>query len=725
MPLQDSAGAGIACEDGNLKKRWLRWPKIPVLLFAMGLFTAVMLVLLVVGGIRHYSPVPFWDMWDGYLGFFLSLSDGVASAWWRQQNEHRIVLAHMLFWVDLRWFGGASWFLLAVNYLLAGGAAMLFWRMLRARLAPQNRDLPETVLGFFLVAWMMSWMQQENLVWAFQSQFFLAQLLPLCGLYCLYLATDPARALSRFGLACLCGLGAAGSMANGILALPMLAAYALLTRQFWTRSAILMVLAVGMLAAYFHGYVPVPGHTPFLTTLSTSPLPLLGYILRYLGSPFYFLAASSAAGQWLALLGGGAMLAGVLHHSWRWWRGRGDRLDLAVLCFLIYIVATATGTASGRLYMGVAQAFSGRYTTPALMAWAALLLLYAPKLMAVARNGRRRYWLLLPLVLLSVPLMGLQVTALRSQQELAFQKKIAALALELGIADQPQIGHVYPSARAVLPIAVQARERQLSVFGLEPWRGLHAAMGRAVTLPAAALPACQGSLDEVAPVEGDSRYLRVAGWLRDPGTATVPARVRFVATDGTLAGVALTGRVRPDVAQAVGAGARKAGFQGYVLASTAGHSLSMQADVNRSACALSVRIPVPLVSMTSMPPAPVGISGTGAVLPGPQWQGGNSAHTAINGMRQYGSFVQTDTDSGSISLRVKGGDRLFYRAGPGGGRQIMSLPGSGLADMRLPVTNNWAQLEFSGAALPDGDFKVTFTDAGDSWGEWLAIAVRE
>ena len=81
-------------------------------------------------------------------------------------------------------------------------------------------------------------------------------------------------------------------------------------------------------------------------------------------------------------------------------------------------------------------------------------------------------------------------------------------------------------------------------------------------------------------------------------------------------------------------------------------------------------------------------------------------------MREYGSFVQVDTDTGSSSLRVKGGDRLFYRSGPGGGRQIMSLPGSGLEDMRLPVTNHWAQLEFSGAALPDGDFTVTFTDAG-------------
>jgi hypothetical protein len=710
-----------------MKDRSLKLLKPSLPLFAMGSFTAVMLVLTAVGVARNYSPVPFWDMWDGYLNFFLSVGDGDMTAWWRQQNEHRIVLAHLLFWADLRWFGGASWFLLLANYALAGAAALLFWRMLRARLAVQPRSVPETMMGLFLVALLFSWMQQENFTWAFQSQFFLAQLLPLWALYCLHLSlAGPART-GWFALACLGGVGAAGSMANGILALPLLLGYALLTRQGWRRCAVLALLAVVTLVVYFHNYQQSPGHIPFLTVVHDSALPLLTYMLQYLGSPFYFLTGSSGAGKVLALLGGVLLVVACLHQAVRWYRGRGDTLLLALLFFLAYIGATATGTASGRLHVGSGEAFSSRYTTPALMAWAAVLLLYAPALLAAARASRRRATqLTLLLLLVAVPMLALQASALRSRAELGFEKNIAALALELGIADQPQVGHVFPSALAILPIVERARAQQLSVFGMAPWRGLHASMGQPAAPSApAALPPCQGSLDEVAPVEGDANYLRVAGWLRNPDGATVPARVRFIDVDGKLAGIALTGRIRPDVAAAVGKGALHAGFQGYVLASEAGAALSLQADVASGACALPVQIPAPLVLLTSMAPVPAGALSVTAVLPGNTWLGGDYERVPLPGMRVYGSFVHADTDTGAISLRVKRGDRLFYRSGPDGGRQIMALPGSGLADIRLPVRSNWAQLEFSGAALPEGEFTVTFTDAGDSWGEWSAIAVRE
>ena len=55
-----------------------------------GLFAVVMTVLAVIGAIRMYSPIPHWDMWDGTLQFYLDTQDGIASAWWRQHNEHRV-----------------------------------------------------------------------------------------------------------------------------------------------------------------------------------------------------------------------------------------------------------------------------------------------------------------------------------------------------------------------------------------------------------------------------------------------------------------------------------------------------------------------------------------------------------------------------------------------------------------------------------------------------------
>ncbi|MGD4365427.1 hypothetical protein QT713_22860, partial [Xanthomonas citri pv. citri] len=42
-----------------------------------------------------FSPVPFWDMWDGGLGFYVRQMTDV-SQWWAQHNEHRIVLSRIL-----------------------------------------------------------------------------------------------------------------------------------------------------------------------------------------------------------------------------------------------------------------------------------------------------------------------------------------------------------------------------------------------------------------------------------------------------------------------------------------------------------------------------------------------------------------------------------------------------------------------------------------------------
>jgi hypothetical protein len=28
------------------------------------------------GGYRFYSPIPYWDQWDGYIGFFRTLQEG-------------------------------------------------------------------------------------------------------------------------------------------------------------------------------------------------------------------------------------------------------------------------------------------------------------------------------------------------------------------------------------------------------------------------------------------------------------------------------------------------------------------------------------------------------------------------------------------------------------------------------------------------------------------------
>ena len=64
---------------------------------AFAFFAFAMVLLAMIGGVRRYSPIPFGDMWNGTLGFFVRIQDGDYSAWWAQHNEHRIVLARILF----------------------------------------------------------------------------------------------------------------------------------------------------------------------------------------------------------------------------------------------------------------------------------------------------------------------------------------------------------------------------------------------------------------------------------------------------------------------------------------------------------------------------------------------------------------------------------------------------------------------------------------------------
>jgi hypothetical protein len=59
---------------------------------------AAVLVLAVIGAVRWYSPVPYWDMWDGYLIYYLfSVQSGIWAHVFAQANEHRVTLSHLLF----------------------------------------------------------------------------------------------------------------------------------------------------------------------------------------------------------------------------------------------------------------------------------------------------------------------------------------------------------------------------------------------------------------------------------------------------------------------------------------------------------------------------------------------------------------------------------------------------------------------------------------------------
>ena len=678
-------------------------------------FALAFVSLAVVGAVRAYSSVPFWDMWDGYLGFYVKASSGEWSAWWAQHNEHRVVLARLFFWMDIAVFQGTGWFLILVNYLLLALVCVVFllaWR--------EQSGGKVGVVGFFLIAWLFSWSQENNLTWGFQSQFILAQLLPLAAFYMLHKSVSAERhALPYFAAATLSGFLAIGSMANGVLTLPLMTLFCVLVRCGWRRCCFLAVLSILGLWSYFYGYIAPGGHGSLGQALRENPGGLIKYVLTYVGGPFYYLARGGAIGLMLAKVAGGLLILSSAVFAWQSLKNpKRSTLQLAMLFFILYVGGTALGTAGGRLIFGVEQALSSRYMTPALMAWAALMVLCGPLILASAR------WAVGSVLLaLLVAMLPQQLTALESKRDVMFERNVAALAIELGVKDQAQIGNVFPNADWALSLAKVPVESNLSIFGLPPLADLRERIGQQSGRKNHPVRECLGHLDEIQEVPEDPRFVRIRGWIFDPSTQQQPETLSIVDGDGKAVGFALLGQPRPDVGLAVGEKANQSGFKGYLLSEKQG--MSVFAVGEGVQCRLSSNVPVLLFKvLQSGGPALAPSVSTASILEGNEWLGKDFEKSSIPGMKVLGSFINSDADVGSLTLRMKRGDRLLYRSGPPSGRQVVDVLDAGLAPVLLPVATEWKLLEFSSKKLP-AEFLITFCDRGKDWGEWSALMLKD
>jgi len=393
----------------------------------LGLSLAI-IALAVAGGVLNYSPVPFWDMWNGTLQFVMNFNDGDRWSLWSQHNEHRIVLARLLFLLDENIFGGTGVFLIVMNYVLVLIAASIYWGVL-VILNRQHVSGPVIAMAaLFLTAILFLWTQENNLTWGFQSQFFLAQLLPLSALLLLSLSSlNPNQSTLWFCIACILGTLSVGTMANGLLALPLLAVLALLLRMRIWRIAALLVLSVAYFWFYFLDYTRPPGHGSILTSFLERPLDTVLFTFSYLGSPVYEPVGGGLRGGIAAgLLGILFVLLSGIAAAIILPRASSDPVRTALIVFIVFIGGTALATAGGRVDFGLVAAVASRYTTPSLMAWAALICIFSPWLLKqFSPQSAERTATLMLVNTFAIAVIWFQVRAVSAAQQVMLRELTA------------------------------------------------------------------------------------------------------------------------------------------------------------------------------------------------------------------------------------------------------------------------------------------------------------
>lgn len=532
--------------------------RTPISIALLACIPAVFFSTLVVGAVRWYAATPFWDMWDGYLGDYLLVLDGHwFQALFRQANDHRIVFSKLLFWLDLRYFGGRSVLLVPANIALAA-AVWLSLCAIGKRLIGARTDL-WLALALSLAAPCFSWMQNANIFWGFQSQWFFAYLFPLLAFACLAMSTDGPRRSAWFMGAMAFGLASLGAMANGLFAFPLLfVMQILLDRWQWRRLAVIGAVGGAGMAAWCYHYT-IFGGPPHVSVAN-----FIDFVLELIGAPFIRAFHSLTLGYACAAL----FIAATLALTVRWFRQR-DRRDpmaLGLLIFIGYIGLSAAAMALGRAGLGGQAALTERYATPSLLAWAALAILAvnAFKARAATRSvcviaGLAAAFMLLPAQLEVFNDDGPKYTQLKTQ---------AALALKLGAMDVRRIGAIYPvdnseaQRETFFGIVRRADGLGLSIFGGGELARAVSFMGKPAE---SGFHACTGKIEAQVPISGEARFTYATGWAYDSQARRVPP-FAYLASANRIMGVVVTGQPRPDVAASFRRTARYGGFGGYVTA---------------------------------------------------------------------------------------------------------------------------------------------------------------
>lgn len=485
---------------------WLSWA---ILLAGLGSGLATLYII-----ITTYSPLPQWDEW---VLFDHLARGGWSLPWlWAQHNEHRILTTRILFLLDVELFQGKQVFLLICVFLVQLlQVALLSWslRFLEGWRGAQYR------IGIGLIAYsILCPTQYENLVWGFELHFVITACMATLATVSLLLLRREGR--EKFLVMSITAATlATWSLANGMLLWPLLVAAALWLRmraRFWRALLIAGALNIGLYFLQYHR----PAGSVGRATISQS----LRYVIVYFGSTF--VRHSDGA---IAMLAGIIGILAAAYFIIDTLRDRDTSSPLLTLLSLLmlFTLATAAITSTGRQHLGIVQATASRYQTFVLLFWCCLGLALLSRI-AAQRRPLHAFAAVLLIAMLGFATQ-VRLPLVDAQWRLMRLKKIS-LALLAGVEDPAVLADAYPDPQVVLRSAAYMKEHRLSIFAGKQFQQLGRTVDSQYQVTSGS--ACTGTISssQLLPAGGGTG-LRLTGFAWDRETQKPAADIVVTEND--------------------------------------------------------------------------------------------------------------------------------------------------------------------------------------------------
>lgn len=437
-------------------------------------------------------------------------------------NGHREILPNLVRHAELEWLHGNQWLQIGTGVALALATVWLLARIIRSdALAPPVRAAA-TVVAALSIFWLGS---QRALTHANESVHAYLITVALMAGAALLLRGDRRGAV----LAAVCGVAATFSFGSGVAVFVGLAAVLVVRRaplSHWVPWIAGLLVAVGLHLGM--------GRTGMPAQMAVAPLPQLDVLLRWLASPFIYLAwpaldpaaaqqlpfapvrdvvhavASSyqalfgpvLTSRWPHLLIGAAGLAALCGMTWRTWQrgrsaGAGESVALAMAWFGVAVGGLVALSRWTYFADYPTQLAAPRYVPWSWLFWSGLVLWATMRI--GLRRPRRAAWGALLLALVAVPSTAWMAYLGASMQRVANMTATAAAA---GVVDPDQThGESVPGeVQAALP---SLRAHGVAMFA---WPEARYLQGGATTATSVAVPIGDVSLVAVRNALGGSAW---------------------------------------------------------------------------------------------------------------------------------------------------------------------------------------------------------------------------